>query len=128
LTIGDSAVATIVIEDLNFAGVSKNDAPAEAVGDGGHTKSAVGLGTGLRCAAGASLDTTSTPSACGGYSMILGDDKTWCFPSLRTGRRCGAVTGPKGREQIEVGRWIAADAAAGPSVTTRPHPQKVRSG
>jgi hypothetical protein len=35
LTIGDPPVELVVIEDLNFAGMGKNEAAADAVGDGG---------------------------------------------------------------------------------------------
>jgi hypothetical protein len=126
LTSGAPPVETIVIEDLNFAGMSKNHALA---GVAGNTKSAVEERAAMRgCAL---FDTTSTRSACGGYSMILGHDKTaldpkpaqapclcrgcivfadWFFPSRRICSCCGAITGPKGREEFNVERWICRES------------------
>jgi hypothetical protein len=38
--------------------------------------------------------------------IVLAD---WFFPSPRIGGCCGAITGAKGREEINVERWICSE-------------------
>jgi putative transposase len=85
---------TIVIENLNVSGMANNHSLAGSVLDGGFYEIRRQL---------------EYKAAMRGGRVVIADR---FFPSTQICSDCGCLSGPKGREQLNVERWICKDCGA----------------